>query len=52
MQIFKFNTMEELLERANNTIYGLAASIFTKDLEKTLYISQGLRAGTVWYTFY
>lgn len=41
--------MEEIVERANKTIYGLAAAVFTKDLDKAMYLSQGLRAGTVWY---
>ena len=40
--------MEEVVERANKTIYGLAAAVFTKDLDKANYLSQGLRAGTVW----
>ena len=32
--IFKFDTMEEIVERANNTAYGLAAGILTKDINK------------------
>lgn len=52
MQILKFNTMDELLERANNSIYGLAAAIFTRDLDKAMHVSQGLRAGTVWVNCY
>jgi len=45
----KFDDIEEVIERANNTDYGLAAAVFTKDLNKANYIVQGLRAGTVWY---
>lgn len=52
MQIMKFNTVDELLERANKTMYGLAASIFTKDLDKAMHFSSGLRAGTVWINCY
>lgn len=52
MQIMKFNTVDELLDRANNTEYGLAASLFTRDLDKALYFSNGLRAGTVWINCY
>lgn len=48
MQIFKFKTIEEVIQRANETKYGLAAAVFTKDIDKANYISQGLRAGTVW----
>ncbi|CAL1265893.1 unnamed protein product [Larinioides sclopetarius] len=52
MQILKFKTVDELLERANKTMYGLAASVFTKDIEKAMYFSSGLRAGTVWINCY
>lgn len=51
-QILKFSSMEEVVERANKTIYGLAAAVFTKDLDKANYMSQGLRAGTVWVNTY
>ncbi|KFM66788.1 Aldehyde dehydrogenase, mitochondrial, partial [Stegodyphus mimosarum] len=52
MQILKFKTVEELLQRANNTMYGLAAGIFTKDIDKAMYFSSGLQAGTVWVNCY
>lgn len=48
MQILKFKTVEEVIERANDSKYGLAAAIFTKDIDKANYVSQALRAGTVW----
>lgn len=51
-QILKFSSMEEIVERANKTIYGLAAAIFTNDLNKANYLSQALRAGTVWVNCY
>ncbi|KAJ0066644.1 hypothetical protein NL108_016749, partial [Boleophthalmus pectinirostris] len=47
MQILKFKSLEEVVERANDSIYGLAAAVFTKDLDKAHYISNGLRAGTI-----
>ncbi|KAK2507761.1 hypothetical protein MC885_000884 [Smutsia gigantea] len=52
MQILKFKTIEEVVERANNSKYGLAAAIFTKDLDKANYLSQALQAGTVWVNCY
>lgn len=52
MQILKFKSVDQLLERANKTMYGLAASVFTKDIEKAMYFSSGLRAGTVWINCY
>ena len=47
-QIMKFSQVKEVIERANDTSYGLAASVFTKDLDKANVFAQGLRAGTVW----
>ena len=52
MQIFKFKTVEEVIERANDTDYGLAAGIFTRDMNKALTVSQALRAGNVWVNCY
>jgi aldehyde dehydrogenase (NAD+) len=37
-----------VLERANNTDYGLAAGVFTANLNWATTISRGLKAGTVW----
>lgn len=48
-QIMKFKTMDEVIKRANNTHYGLAAAVFTKDLDKALTFSAALQAGMVWY---
>lgn len=52
MQIMKFKTLDEVIERANRTNYGLAASVFTKDLDKALMLAQGIRAGTIWINCY
>ncbi|XP_044534449.1 aldehyde dehydrogenase, cytosolic 2 [Gracilinanus agilis] len=51
-QIMKFKTIDEVIKRANHTHYGLAAGIFTKDLDKALTISSALQAGTVWVNCY
>lgn len=51
-QIIKFKTLEEVLPRANNTRYGLAASVFTKDLDKAIAIANSYQAGTVWVNCY
>ncbi|XP_059479614.1 aldehyde dehydrogenase, mitochondrial [Neocloeon triangulifer] len=51
-QLIKFKDPKELLERANNTEYGLAAAVFTKDIDKAMYLMQGIRAGTVWINCY
>lgn len=51
-QIIRFKTIDEVVPRANNTHYGLAASVFTKDLDKAITISNSIRAGTVWVNCY
>jgi len=51
-QILKFNTMEEVIKRANDTNYGLAAGILTKDINKVLTFSQAIQAGSVWVNTY
>ncbi|EDV98943.1 aldehyde dehydrogenase, mitochondrial [Drosophila grimshawi] len=51
-QLIRFKKLDEVIERANNSDYGLAAAVFTKDLDKANYIVNGLRAGTVWVNTY
>lgn len=46
--ILKFSNMEEVIERANNTNYGLAAGVLTKDINTALTFSQAVEAGSVW----
>jgi aldehyde dehydrogenase (NAD+) len=52
MQILKFKSIDEVIERANDSDYGLAASVFTNDLDKAIVVSNGLRAGSVWVNTY
>lgn len=52
MSILKFKTVDEVISRANNTNYGLAAGLVTKDIEKALNISSRLKTGTVWINCY
>ncbi|KAF9797089.1 hypothetical protein SFRURICE_013556, partial [Spodoptera frugiperda] len=51
-QILKFSQLDEVVERANNSEYGLAAAVFTQDIDKANYVVQRLRAGTVWVNDY
>jgi retinal dehydrogenase len=44
----KFKSLDEVIKRANNTTYGLAAGVFTRDLDKAVTVSAALQAGTVW----
>ncbi len=43
-----FNSVEEALQIANNSLYGLAAAAWTGDVSKAHRMARGLRAGTVW----
>ena len=52
MSIIKFKDIDELVERANNTMYGLAAGVWTQDLSKAHTLAHRLRAGTVWVNCY
>jgi phenylacetaldehyde dehydrogenase len=44
----RFDALDEVAERANDSIYGLAAGIFTSDLAAAHRLARLLRAGTVW----
>jgi aldehyde dehydrogenase (NAD+) len=52
MSILKFRDMDDLVERANKTMYGLAAGVWTRDIGKAHAIAEGIRAGTVWVNCY
>ncbi|KAF8308496.1 aldehyde dehydrogenase [Clavulina sp. PMI_390] len=46
--VTKFSTQEELIAAANDSVYGLAASVFSKDINKAITTANALQAGTVW----
>jgi aldehyde dehydrogenase (NAD+) len=48
MQILPFKDANEVVERGNRTHYGLAAAVWTRDIQKAHRIANSLRAGTVW----
>jgi aldehyde dehydrogenase (NAD+) len=48
----KFSTDEEAYTLANNSNYGLAAGVWTKDIQRVLKAAKTLRAGTVWVNSY
>jgi aldehyde dehydrogenase (NAD+) len=50
--VSKFKTKEEVIKTANNTTYGLAAAVHTKNLNTAIEVSNALRAGTVWVNTY
>ncbi|BBN20251.1 aldehyde dehydrogenase (NAD+) [Marchantia polymorpha subsp. ruderalis] len=50
--VTKFSSTQEVIKRANRTEYGLAAGIFSKNIDEINTLSRGLRAGTVWVNTY
>jgi aldehyde dehydrogenase (NAD+) len=47
-----FNGVEEAIERANDSMYGLAAAVWTSDVKKAHTVASRLKAGTVWINTY
>ncbi len=52
MSIIKFKSIDEVIDRANKTVYGLAAGVWTRDIGKALAIANNVRSGTVWVNCY
>jgi aldehyde dehydrogenase (NAD+) len=52
MQILKFKSIDEVIQRANNSIYGLGAAVFTRDVDNAIYVSNSIQSGTVWVNCY
>src|SRR5208283_2652908 len=52
MSILKFKDVDEVVTRANKSLYGLAAAVWTRDITKAHAIADGVRAGTVWVNCY
>ncbi|XP_072770100.1 mitochondrial 10-formyltetrahydrofolate dehydrogenase-like isoform X2 [Nerophis lumbriciformis] len=49
---FKDGDVDGVLQRANDTEYGLASGVFTRDINKAMYVSEHLEAGTVFINTY
>jgi len=48
----EFGDVDEAIARANDSQYGLAAAVWTKDIKKAHYVARKLQAGTVWINTY
>ncbi|HZW85557.1 MAG TPA: aldehyde dehydrogenase family protein, partial [Nitrososphaerales archaeon] len=48
LPIYRVHDLEEAIQRANDTIYGLGSSVWTKDVEKAYHAAEKIEAGTTW----
>ncbi|MFD1707850.1 aldehyde dehydrogenase family protein [Siminovitchia sediminis] len=47
-----YDDLDEIIDRANNSPYGLAAGLWTRDLRNAHYVANRLKAGSVWVNCY
>ena len=50
--VIKFKTIEEVIDMANDSDFGLAGGVFTKDINKAIRVARGIRTGRVWVNTY
>ncbi len=52
LSVIRFKDVDDVVKRANKSVYGLAAAVWTKDISKAHAIANRVRAGTVWVNCY
>ncbi|GAB2977525.1 aldehyde dehydrogenase family protein [Amycolatopsis acidiphila] len=52
LSVLKFDDEDEAVRRANSSVYGLAAGVWTNDLKRAHRVARDLEAGTVWVNMY
>jgi acyl-CoA reductase-like NAD-dependent aldehyde dehydrogenase len=52
LSVIRYDRLEDAIRMANDTIYGLAAGVWSADVERAVKVACQLRAGTVWINDY
>ena len=52
LSVLRFRDEDEVVEKANDTRYGLAAGVFTRNMARAMRVQQRIRAGIVWVNTY
>ncbi|HEX3870609.1 MAG TPA: aldehyde dehydrogenase family protein [Pirellulales bacterium] len=52
VSVLRFKEVDEVIDRANRTTYGLAAAVWTKNIDKAHLFAKAVKAGTVWVNCY
>ena len=52
LSVLTFDDVDEMIQRANQTFYGLAAAVWTRDISKAHDFAARVRAGTIWVNCY
>ncbi len=52
LSVLSFKNVDDVIQRANKNLYGLAAAVWTRDIEKAHRVANEVRAGTVWVNCY
>ncbi len=52
VSVLSFKDADDMLQRANSTYYGLAAGVWTKNIDKAHWYAKNVKAGTVWVNCY
>jgi aldehyde dehydrogenase (NAD+) len=52
LSVLPFDGIDDVVAKANATVYGLAAGVWTRDVVKAHKVARGIRAGTVWVNTY